>query len=178
MTLQATSPQYERKDFRCPHCGVYAYQIWEDLLPPMAPANAMKRAFCQHCTEYTIWNDGRLVYPAGLIGPPPADEMNDEVQEVYEEARAVARASPRAAAALLRVCAEMVVNELVPRSDSLNTKTRKLVERSGVVIVTTPPAYRPSPHNGHPGPSTRHASPIRRSYRHRARGCGRRYGPC
>jgi hypothetical protein len=55
--------------------------------------------------------------------------MSDSVRAVYEEARAVAGASPRAAAALLRVCAEMVVNELESGSGTLYSKIGKLVER-------------------------------------------------
>jgi hypothetical protein len=55
--------------------------------------------------------------------------MSDEVRAVYEEARAVAGASPRAAAALLRVCVELVVNELVPGDTKLFSKIGTLVEQ-------------------------------------------------
>jgi hypothetical protein len=71
----------------------------------------------------------KLIYPVSLVGPLPVDDMSDAVREVYEEARAVASASPRAAAALLRVCVEMVVNELEPGDAKLFTKIGKLVER-------------------------------------------------
>lgn len=129
MTDQDTTPEYERRDFRCPHCSVHALQSWYDLTHGRGTKYCVKTTNCQSCGGHTLWNDGRLVYPAVLVGPPPAADMSDEVRKVYEEARAIAAASPRAAAALLRVCVEMVVNELVPGDAKLFNKIGVLVQR-------------------------------------------------
>lgn len=130
MTDKHFGPQYEQQEFQCPHCGVYAHQQWWQMdLGMGASKHTIKRAYCARCRGYTLWNDGQLIYPAGLIGPIPSDDMSDAVRDVYEEARAVAAASPRAAAALLRVCVEMVVNELVPGDAKLFDKIGVLVQR-------------------------------------------------
>ena len=71
----------------------------------------------------------RMVWPSKLFGPLAPADLPDSVRSIYEEARAVAVASPRSAAALLRVYLEELVNELEPGNDPLNAKVGKLVAR-------------------------------------------------
>lgn len=126
-------PAFGIEAFDCPHCGAYASQSWTTHHLTYKPDNTreqMSDAVCRACKRYTLWYQERMVYPAArVVGPRPAADMSGDVRKVYEEARAVAGASPRAAAALLRVCAEMVVDGLEPGSGTLNTKIGKLVER-------------------------------------------------
>ncbi|MFG1678454.1 DUF4145 domain-containing protein [Micromonospora sp. NPDC049282] len=46
---------------------------------------------------------------------------------IYEEAREVAQRSPRSAAGLLRLALQMLIDELVPRSGTLDSKIGTLV---------------------------------------------------
>jgi hypothetical protein len=84
---------------------------------------------CVHCRRNTIFYGDTLIYPHVKIGPFPAADMPADVRSIYEEARAVASASPRAAAALLRVAVETLVNSLKPDKGTLFAKIGSLVER-------------------------------------------------
>lgn len=55
--------------------------------------------------------------------------MPDSVRSIYEEARTVAHASPRAAAALLRLAVETIVNDLEPGPEKFNSKIGTLVTK-------------------------------------------------
>jgi Domain of unknown function (DUF4145) len=70
-----------------------------------------------------------MVWPSKFFGPIAPADLPESVKSIYEEARAVADASPRSAAALLRVCLEELVNVLEPGNDRLNDKVGKLVAR-------------------------------------------------
>jgi hypothetical protein len=132
MTTPYSPPSFKAQGFSCPHCGAFAKQRWD--VWSIGPSKRPQKDFahgttCDHCSEHTLWYDAHMVYPAGLVGPIPSDDMSDDVREVYEEARAIAATSPRAAAALLGVSIEMVVNELVPGKGKLYDKIRMLVEQ-------------------------------------------------
>lgn len=129
---QYFGPEYERSAFHCLHCGVYANQYWYTWHQGGRPTDQVPKiemSTCAHCGKHALWNDGQLVFPAGLIGPIPAEDMPDPVRSIYEEARAVASASQRAAAALLRVAVETLVDDIEPGKAKLNTKIGKLVDR-------------------------------------------------
>ena len=53
-----------------------------------------------------------MVYPSNTIAPLAASDMPPSVQEYYDEARSIASLSPRAAAALLRIAAKKLCEEL------------------------------------------------------------------
>lgn len=59
----------------------------------------------------------------------PAADMPADVRSIYEEARAVASASPRAAAALLRVAIERLINDRDPGDGTLYDKIERLGEQ-------------------------------------------------
>lgn len=131
--------------FACPHCGVYAHHLWTNLKAEHTQLalyvdrpNSMEEGFgirmwrmsvCMRCQRNTIFYGNTLIYPHAKLGPNPAADMPDGVRSIYEEARAVASASPRAAAALLRVAVETLVNELEPGKGDLNAKIGRMVAR-------------------------------------------------
>ena len=53
-----------------------------------------------------------MVYPSNTTAPLAASDMPLSVREYYEEARSIASFSPRAAAALLRLAAKKLCEEL------------------------------------------------------------------
>lgn len=90
----------------------------------------------------TIWlyrhgkpQTARMAYPLGMTGPQPSDDMPESARELYEEARGVAGRSPRAAAALLRMCTEDVVRDVtshLPPKTTLNNRIKHLVKEAGL----------------------------------------------
>jgi len=119
------------KSFVCSRCGVLAYHNWTVLeCRQMVPLEGIWLASrCLNCGANTITIDGNTVYPSGLTGPIPVPDMPSRVRAIYEEARAIASASPRAAAALLRVAVETLVDDIEAGKAKLNTKIGKLVDR-------------------------------------------------
>ena len=81
------------------------------------------------CGKLTFWFDERLYYPDVSDAPAPSSDLSGDARSDYEEAAQVARRSPRAAAGLLRVCIERLVNELEPEGESLNAKVGLLVRK-------------------------------------------------
>lgn len=73
-----------------------------------------------------------MVYPDHVPAPEPAANMPDNVEKYYEEARLVVNDSPRAAAAVLRLAVEVLVDELNAEGDTLYQQIGYLVKKRGV----------------------------------------------
>lgn len=136
---QYTIPEYDKKDFHCPHCNVYALQIWEQackygnytLMGDIAkyPVKGSKFSFCYHCKKYSIWVNQKMVYPHLSTAPLPTAEMPESVKELYNEARIISNQSPRGACALLRLAIQLLVKELEKNEKNLNKAIKHLVEK-------------------------------------------------
>jgi hypothetical protein len=86
---------------------------------------------CQEtsCGKAALWVHDKLVIPASYVEEPPNEDMPEEVKAIYNEARAVHSASPRASAALLRLCCEMLCDHLQAKGKTLNDKIADLVTK-------------------------------------------------
>ncbi|MDE0609395.1 MAG: DUF4145 domain-containing protein [Anaerolineaceae bacterium] len=110
-------------------------------------SRGIELSVCRHCQETSVWNVweegpvavrhdnttyrkrvGRLIFPRVFAAPPPSDDMPDEIKVDYLEARNIVRASPRGAAALLRLCIQKLMPILGEKGDNLNDNIRSLVE--------------------------------------------------
>lgn len=115
--------------FDCPHCGAYAGQTWGTLHVRREHANPGDEEFftvtpfvmstCQGCGDVSLWRSGSpddapILWPTGMVGPEASPDLPDSVAAIYQEARHVAGASPRSAAALLRLALEGVLEGLYP----------------------------------------------------------------
>lgn len=110
---QATPPTFRASPFTCPHCGVLAQQSWAPMAAKNQPIDPdIERSKCRNCNRHAYWAWEQLVAPAVPFGPPPNDDLQGPLLDVYQEARDVAGRSPRAAAALLRLLVERLVHEL------------------------------------------------------------------
>ena len=69
------------------------------------------------------------MWPVTKTGPPPNSDLDDGIIEVYEEARAIAHRSPRGAAALLRLCLQMLCVQLGLPGKDLNEDIGELVKQ-------------------------------------------------
>ncbi|MGO0999837.1 DUF4145 domain-containing protein [Lysobacter sp. CA196] len=139
-------PSYRLSAFNCPHCGAYAHMEWhygfyregwrpDDDIEAFHEADIdVSIGAC--CSEQAIWRTrkdensdwvGELIHPAKLTAAPPHPEMPPNISVDFEEARAVASASPRAAAALLRLCVQKLCVELGESGRNINDDIASLV---------------------------------------------------
>lgn len=90
---------------------------------------------CWNCNEYTIFwlqGDNQQIYPKKSGAPHPNDGMPDDVKRDFKEARLVVEESPRAAAALLRLALQRLVDHLDVEEGTLNQRIGYLVEEGRI----------------------------------------------
>lgn len=135
-------PAFERPAFNCPICDAYAEMTWRHPIYPGGGLTCLHTATCGVCKSNSVWleqpelfgitgdpDDKRaMIWPSGWDGVPAADDMPEAVEGIYDEARAVVQASPRAAAALLRLALERLLNGLYPDASNLNDAIRLAAE--------------------------------------------------
>ena len=127
------APSFNAVGFHCPHCGVYAHQNWKQASfrgrETFTAVPNLWLAFCAGCAKYSIWHRKKLVYPALSIAPLPVPEMPDDVEQDFLEARDIVNASPRAAAALLRLALQKLMIHLGEKGKDLNKDIGNLVKK-------------------------------------------------
>lgn len=105
--------------FTCPHCGIndleyLGYSLSEDFSSRYnctVPAE-LELAVCKRCWAGSLWFDSELIYPLAEHSPEPHSDLPNDVRVIFEEARSIRDASPRAAAALLRLAVERLCHHL------------------------------------------------------------------
>jgi hypothetical protein len=139
-----------------------SHAMWSGCLSPhvtLTPNNeasyrpGLFRFICSSCVGDTIFFKGELVYPRNRLGPPPTDGMPDDVLTDYQEARVIAEASPRAAAALLRLAVQKLCKHLGEKGENINQDIGNLVRKGlGVEIQQALDIVRVVGNNAvHPG---------------------------
>ncbi|MDG2637755.1 DUF4145 domain-containing protein [Vibrio parahaemolyticus] len=127
------APELNKEAFTCPHCNAFAAMKWGDLREN-GYYTPVKHAICHRCRKASIWLNGtegypsKLLYPSLLVAPLPNEDMPEECQNVYLEAREIATSSPRGAAALLRLCIQELMTHLGGDGKNINKDIGKLVE--------------------------------------------------
>ena len=76
-------------------------------------------SYCFNCNEMCLWVCDQLVWPRRAGGPEPKLDAPPNVRREYEEASQTLEASPRGAAALLRLAIEKLCKELGVSEESL-----------------------------------------------------------
>lgn len=149
-------PVFEGDQFHCVLCGVYASQYWNFLFRrtqgPVA-STKFKYSQCHHCQDICYWYDGRMIVPSEAPVPPPHVDMPESCITEYNEARDIVARSPRAAAALLRLCVQRLMVELGEKGKNINDDIGALVKKGLPVEVQQALDYcRVVGNNGvHPG---------------------------
>lgn len=137
MRLMHQPPTFNAKAFTCPSCHAYSKFDWEETFvyePIGSGYSGICRATCQHCNKPTFWvsfnkKNGILVYPSGAVSaPPPHEDMPDALKEDFEEARSIVDASPRGAAALLRLAIQKLCKELGQPGKDINKDIGEIVK--------------------------------------------------
>lgn len=116
---------------------------WAPLKAPKYPLKYTIMAVCQGCNDHSLWvptkfvgdslsllsMDYKLAYPAISQAPSPEENMPEDIKIDFEEARQVFGASPRAAAALLRLCVQKLCQELLGKKGDIHKQIGELVEK-------------------------------------------------
>ncbi len=68
-----------------------------------------------------------MVHPLATLGPPPHEDMPDDVRRDFAEARGIGQRSPRGAAALLRLCVQKMMLHLGQPGENINDDIAALV---------------------------------------------------
>ncbi|WP_406868139.1 DUF4145 domain-containing protein [Paraburkholderia fungorum] len=127
-------PQHGGQDFNCMHCGVYAAQYWSDVYrinrtSKYEQASRLTACLCTHCEKWSYWNAGNMVIPSQVGAVHPHEDFPDDLRDDFEEAREIVARSPRAAAALLRLCLQKLMRELGEKGDNINADIKSLVDK-------------------------------------------------
>jgi Domain of unknown function (DUF4145) len=90
---------------------------------------------CYSCNGFTVWVEGKIVYPVSHSTVEPHVMMPAAVKPDFEEAGSIVNLSPRGAAALARLCIQKLVKELGEKGDNLNADIAELVKKGLEVEV-------------------------------------------
>lgn len=121
--------------FHCIYCGVYSKQKWGKLFFQNGSVTEFRINQCEHCGEIGYWYKGKLIIPVEAFYPPPHIDLPNECITDYNEARDIVARSPRAAAALLRLCLKNLMGFLGDSRNNVSDDMVSLVKNSLPVEV-------------------------------------------
>ncbi len=133
-------PRYQSDAFHCLYCQVYAKQEWETIESDYLQWNdeetegcqvkiqntVVEYSLCSRCEQPTFWLSENILYPDTGTFPPANGDLPVSVKAIYDEARAIAHHSPRAACALLRLAIQILLKDL-GEAGSINDAIGNLV---------------------------------------------------
>lgn len=144
----------------CFSCGKYSIFL-EKINPIIANSKKELKKFSiawHGVNEYEMTDsripalkliDQKVIYPDVPFGlPKPNEDMPDSVIEIYNEAASIANKSPRAAAALLRLALERLLEALGQTDGSLYTRIGNLYETTPQDIIDIMDIIRITGNNG------------------------------
>jgi Domain of unknown function (DUF4145) len=84
---------------------------------------------CFSCKALSVWHADSILYPAHRFEVEPNDDMPPDVNADFFEAAAIVEASPRGAAALLRLAIQKLMKHLGQTGKDLNADIGALVNK-------------------------------------------------
>lgn len=84
---------------------------------------------CYNCKKQAIWVHRNMVFPFERLGPSPNADLPVEIARDFEEARCIFGASPRGAAALLRLAIQKLCAHLGERGKNIDDDIASLVKK-------------------------------------------------
>lgn len=146
MSSSHKGPSFQVKSFNCPLCHAFAQMDWCAL-----HGNGYTdfyQATCASCSGNSLWlgiysddpklrmaeelthgpSRGRMIFPNVVSAPLPSPDMPQEIAADFEEARQVLAASPKAAAALLRLCVQKICQHLLAKPGRIDDQIAELVK--------------------------------------------------
>lgn len=130
---------FRASSFHCPHCGNFTKQEWYNV----AKGNISDKglgfyegfvtdfylSLCTQCRNYALWINDKIIYPAPSLAPWPSNDMPLNVKEDYLEARNIVNASPRAAAAIMRVSLQKLMRYLGEKGKNMDLDISSLARK-------------------------------------------------
>ncbi|MCB4773532.1 MAG: DUF4145 domain-containing protein [Sulfurovum sp.] len=87
----------------------------------------MNIAKCHSCTNYSIWVANDIVYPRNISIEAPNSDMNEDIQELYNEAASIFLDSPKGATAILRLALQKLLIQMGKTGKKINNDIKELV---------------------------------------------------
>jgi len=84
---------------------------------------------CTSCKRYSLWHEGKMLYPDALDVAPPCPHLDKGIQADYLEAASILAKSPRGAAALLRLCLQKLCQQVGETGENINDDISSLVAK-------------------------------------------------
>jgi hypothetical protein len=84
---------------------------------------------CYNCKKFAVWLHDSLINPQSKIGPLPNPDLPPSIARDFEEARSILSASPRGAAALLRLSVQKLCAELGEKGKNIDADISCLVSK-------------------------------------------------
>ncbi|MGC9610610.1 MAG: DUF4145 domain-containing protein [Minisyncoccia bacterium] len=126
-------PEFKKGQFTCPYCGVLADQTWQDIVMASVTKEFDKiwvsRCTNRNCQRECLWIGGKMAIPDMEGVSYPNEDLNQEIQEDYMEARSILSRSPRGAAALLRLSIQKLCKQLRESGRDINADIASLVKK-------------------------------------------------
>lgn len=122
-------PNFEGTAFNCPLCDAYSNQSWHATRTLNGlPIVGLRVCYCSHCSSYSIWYEGKMIYPEFSGIELPNSDLGPGIVQDYKEAASIIQKSPRGAAALLRLAIQKLCKELGEKGENINTDIGNLVK--------------------------------------------------
>ena len=86
-------------------------------------------SICYNCKKISVWVHDRMVFPRHKLGIEPNCDLPEEIISDFQEAREIADASPRGAAALLRLCIQKLCKHMGEKGKDINENIAALVQK-------------------------------------------------
>jgi len=124
-------PKFQGSDFHCPLCNVYAHQIWYSVYTQRnsdwEEQPELKSSCCLRCHEKVFWHNEKIIIPSSAPVPMPHIDMPEDCMPIYNEAREIAAASPKASAALMRLVIQKLMPHIGGKGKHIDTDIKTLV---------------------------------------------------
>ncbi len=120
-------PKYNEPNFHCIHCHVYAEQSWHRVNIQGIGESVFIASYCHHCYKSTYWVNQKIAWPDESPVESLHPDLPEDCKSEYEEARSILSRSPRAAAALLRLCVQKLLVHLGESGKNINDDIKSLV---------------------------------------------------
>jgi len=169
MTQNYFPPLLGKGEYHCPHCNVYAKQLYAHIhsvtnsglislvnqhtqFSEQLPKDWVVTK-CEHCARLAFWFGDKMIFPKKIIPPLPNPDLSDEIKADYMEAARILSDSPRAAAALLRLGLQKLCIQLKEKGENINEDIKNLVAKGlNPLVQKSLDALRVTGNNAvHPG---------------------------
>ncbi len=135
-------PLGKSSPFVCPYenCGVFSQHQWGtafqltinlglNLLSNRQYSDKIKlvTAHCESCAQEVVFRGGKLIWPISSSAPSLSPDLPTALVADYEEARQIFHASPRGAAALLRLVIQKLCTILGSTKPDINSAVGEFV---------------------------------------------------